>query len=97
MKKGSYLYTVLLGLDRFAAAVFFNHPDVTISALCWVVRYAPTDPIALAALVKLRLNRFQAWFLSKCGSMLEAIQQGHCIQARQTDLDTAKATQDFLE
>lgn len=97
MKKGSYLYVVLLGLDRFAAAIFFNHPDVTISALCWVVRYAPTDPIALAALAKLKINRFQAGFLLHCAAVLEWIQNGHCAQARQTDIETATNTRDLLD
>ena len=97
MKKGSYLYIVLLGLDRFAAAVFFCHSDITISALCWIVRTAPTDPVAARALVELKANRLQRWFLARCAAVLEFIQRGHCAQARQTDLETARAAIELLQ
>jgi hypothetical protein len=97
VRKNTYIYTILLGLDRFAAAILFNRADITISALCWVVRYAPTDPIAAIAYDKLKFNRWQVWFLIHCAAMLEWMSAGHCARARETDVDTAADTRDLLD
>lgn len=95
--KYPYWLVVLIGLDRFGAALFFNRPDITISALCWVVRFAPTDLVAAAALRDLELYRWQAAILSWIGDGLELLQPGHCAYARASDTITAKSTVSLLQ
>jgi len=96
MKKGTYLYTVLLALDRFSAAILFNRPDITISSLCWVVLNFIEDDKARAAYAELKLNIVQEFFLYWVGKALEAISKGHCAQARLTDIGTAETTRSLL-
>ena len=105
MKKGTYLYTVLLAFDRLGAALLFNRADITISALAWVVRtYHDVDrsipmgyPIADRAHTLLRLNRFQYALLVLIADGLELLSPGHCAFARVTDIQTAYSTQDLLD
>lgn len=79
---GTYSHTIILGVDRFAAAVFFNRADVTISSLCWLVRAYPAQTVAQRAALK----PWQQWVLKQIGSGLEAISPGHCAAARASDL-----------
>jgi hypothetical protein len=97
--KGSYVYTLLLALDRFAAAILFNRADITISSLCWVARNmltTPPDPIAAAASAILKFAPWQVWFLTHTATALEFLQAGHCAEARQTDIETADTTEALL-
>lgn len=95
--KYPYWLVLLLGLDRFGAAVFFNRPDITISSLCWIVRYAlQDDVIAIQALSTLKLYKWQHWILLKLSSVLEWIQPGHCFGARATDIETAQSVLNLL-
>jgi hypothetical protein len=91
MRAGSYVWTVLVGFDRFCAAVFFNQGDFTVSGLCDIVR------LQSPGLGALRLSPWQHWFLVRCGKGLEWIQPGHCAQARLTDQGSAQRTIDLLK
>jgi len=74
MKKGTYLYTVLLALDRFGAALFFNRADLCISTLCWIVatteaqmaqaHYRVPAAIVTTPLDRVALEAFKALKLS---------------------------------
>lgn len=86
----SYSYTLVIGLDRFGAAVFFNQPDLTISSLCWIVRTnAPTLPL-------LKLSTWQLLTLRWIGSGLEWLQPGHCANARASDMAASQRAADLL-
>lgn len=96
--KYPYWLVLLLALDRWGAAVIYNRPDITISALCWCVRNSlQGDPTATQAVVTLNLYRWQHWSLKWIAAGLEKIQKGHCVQARATDLETAQSTINLLE
>ena len=90
MKRGTYIYVLLLALDRVAAAILLNRPDVCISTLCWAVHFAATDWRATAALEAMNLYGWQRAFLSRIAAALEWIQPGHCVQSRQSDIETAR-------
>jgi hypothetical protein len=84
----TYSHTVLLALDRLGAALVFNEPDITISSLCWIVRYATKLKIAEDALPKLKLAEWQKFALTWIGNGLEYFWPGHCESARQGDVQT---------
>src|SRR5208282_6945428 len=88
----AYLKNLLLAIDRFLAAVLFNRPDITISALCWVVDYATTDRVAGAAYEALALAKWQVLLLAGIGKVLWLIQPSHMTIARQTELTVAGST-----
>jgi hypothetical protein len=94
--KQPYWLVFLVGLDRLGAAVFFNRPDLTISTLCWIVRYAASDIRAATALKSLNLYQWQRAILGWLGDGLEWLQPGHCIQARAFDLWTAQSITGLL-
>jgi hypothetical protein len=94
--KYPYWLVFLLAIDRLGAALLFNRPDITISALCWVARYAPDEPIAASALHELKLYQWQFLALLWIGSVLEWIQPGHCIKARTSDILTSQSTTSLL-
>lgn len=86
----TYSHTVALAVDRFAAAIIFNEPDITISSLCWFV-LNPAKPIQ-----KLKLSGWQFRLLNWIGSRLEQLFPGHCAAARQGDLYTSARARDLL-
>lgn len=106
MKPGTYVYVLLLALDRFAAAALYNRSDITISSLAWVVLTAAQararpqvqalDMVAFKALEKLRLSKWQMRSLLYVGKALEWLSPGHCAGAREADLNTCAATGDLL-
>lgn len=105
MNPGSYVSVLLKALDRFGAAAIYNQPDIYISSLCWVVLTAVNEgakatvadfTIAVAALQKLRLSRWQIRSLLYVGKGLEWLRPGHCADARLGDLATCAATRSLL-
>lgn len=92
----TYSHTVLLAIDRLGAALLFNEPDITISSLCWIVRYATTLKIAENALPVLKLAGWQRFALQWIGNGLEHFWPGHCDAARWGDLQTNQRTRDLL-
>lgn len=83
---GTYSHTLALALDRAAAAVFFNRPDITISSLCWIVRNRVSNPIAGHAYSLCKFSGWQTKLLQWIGAGLEFIAKGHCAAARDSDL-----------
>lgn len=101
----TYTHTLALGVDRFAAAVIFNEPDITISSLCWIVMVAEgrmlaeaqlQGPSARLALQQLKLYNWQLITLRWIGKELEHTFPGHCTAARQGDLDTSARARSLL-
>lgn len=86
----TYSHTLLIAADQFAAAVFFNEPDLCISTLCWCVR-TPSYPIQ-----QLKLSPWQFRVLMRIGDGLEHFWPGHCVASRQGDIDRAGSTQTRL-
>lgn len=102
-----YWLTLLLALDRWGAAVFFNRPDLTISTLCWMaltvegiasgaLPTAAEKMIALKMYNDVRPYHWQDWSLLCIGKCLEFIQPGHCSKARLDDLAVLDATRALL-
>lgn len=87
----TYTHTLALALDRAAAAVFFNEPDITISSLCWVVRSG-----SVTANAALKLYGWQAFALRAIGRALEYFWPGHCARARTGDIDTSTRSRALL-
>ena len=95
---GTYTHQVAIGLDQFAAAVWFNRNDVTVSALCRVVQLADAGtPEFRARLDGLKLSHWQLWLLRKIARGLEWIQPGHCEAARLADLVRSQGCRYLLE
>lgn len=92
----TYSHTAVLALDRLGAALLFNEPDITISSLCWVVRYATSLRIAEVALPRLKLHPVQHAALRYIGNALEHFWPGHCDAARWGDLQTGQRSRDLL-
>jgi hypothetical protein len=86
--KKTYLHTLLVALDQFGAAVFFNRADLTVSAMCWLVRKGRTED--------LRPGRWQTWLLVHIGNVLEWVQPGHLEAARVGDLIRANSVRLML-
>ena len=83
----TYVHTLLIAIDQFAAAVFFNRADVTISSLCRVVQLADSgDAVWTARLAATKFARWQIAILRVLAAGLEKIQTSHCELARQSDL-----------
>lgn len=83
----TYIHTLLIALDQFAAAVFFDRADVTISSLCRVVQLADAGYLTWQA--KLATTKFATWQISVLRVLarwLDYIQTNHCELARQSDL-----------
>lgn len=86
----TYTHTLALALDRAAAAVIFNEPDITISSLCWIaLNKAP-------GLDDLKLYQWQYEALVRIGGGLEYFWPGHCAEAVQGDLGTSVRSQLLL-
>jgi hypothetical protein len=92
----TYSHTVALGVDRFAAALVYNQPDITISSLCWIVRNGEKLKIAEDALVVLKLSKWQHRSLTLIGNGLERFFPGHCEAARMGDLQTTQRARSLL-
>lgn len=98
-----YWLALLIALDRMAAVLFFNCPDMCVSSMCWVAlvyrRWPPycvdaTDvDIATAALAELKLSPLQLRVLTRLGRWLEGINPGHCLLSAHDD--TIQATRTF--
>lgn len=80
----SYLHTVGVAVDEFAAALFFNRADLTISSMCYIVRQGTT-----AQLVFLKPSPAQRAVLLAIGAGLEFFWPGHCKAAWASDLSRA--------
>lgn len=85
----SYTHTLALAIDSFAASVLFNRPDLTISALCWLVTENLDSP--------LKLWKWQRRLLLWIGPILNKIQAGHMALARAGDIRRAKSTLSLLK
>ena len=96
---GSYAHTVALAIDEFAAAVFFNRPDLTISALCRVVQLADAGEEGWQWKVDrvLKLNRWQVAVLRCIGWALNFTFKNHCEAARLADLTRAAGVIKLLD
>lgn len=81
----TYSHTLALALDRAAAAVIFNEPDITISSLAWMVR-SGSD----AQRASLKLHGWQRSCLRFVGSALEYFWPGHLDAARLGDIQTSQ-------
>jgi hypothetical protein len=80
----TYAHTVAVAIDQFWAAILFNRPDLTISAMCGLV-------LAGRGAV-LKANRVQTFVLRVTGRALNAVFTGHCDQAMAADIERAQAT-----
>lgn len=83
-----YSFTLLYGLDRFAAAIFFMETRMSISALCGVIRRGNEDKIA-----KLKLRAWQRKFLTWLEPKLSA---EHCLWAITNDLARVQSAVEIL-
>lgn len=107
IRRPPYWLTLLLALDRWGAAVFFNRADLTISTLCWMALnvqvwmeraqvWTEATGIALGMLRDVHPYRWQYWLLVGIGHCLEFIKPGHCAKARLDELDVLDATRALL-
>lgn len=80
----TYSHTLLIALDQFAAAVIFNRPDLTISAMCWMVSSGHAE--------SLKLYGWQRAFLAGLAPVLDRIQAQHCLKAAFGDWDRSIST-----
>ena len=83
----TYLHNFFVQLDRDAASLLFNYPDITVSSLCWMERTAPA---------RLNLGRLQHLALKAIGAALEHFWPGHCAAARNADRARAQQMLDEL-
>jgi hypothetical protein len=103
--KHTYLMTLLIGLDRFGAAVLFNMTDCCISSLCWVMlAYSGRIPasasereLADKTLKALNPYRWQEELLLLIGRALEWKWPGHCKASANADILTAMRTISYLQ
>lgn len=94
----TYVHSVLVGLDDFGAAVFFNRNDVTISTLCRIVQLARAkDAGGEWALKQLGLWKWQYVVLAWLGPFLNDLQTNHCEKARLADIQRAKRILTLLD
>jgi hypothetical protein len=103
--KHTYLMTLLIGLDRFGAALLFNMTDCCISSLCWMmlvsakrITVTPGE-VALAqrTLESLKPYRWQEELLLVIGRGLEWLSPGHCAASATADILTATRTITYLQ
>lgn len=98
---GTYAYRVLIGLDRWGAALLFNRNDITISTLCGLVQLAdsarPERKKAFRLVLSFGLHPVQMWLLRQLSYVLDKIQTNHCQLAIQGDLETAQSILDMLK
>jgi hypothetical protein len=97
-----YWLALLIALDRFAAVLFFNCPDMCVSSLCWAalvyIRWPPycangADVLtATQAMAALKLSAWQLRVLVRLGRWLEGINPGHCRKSAQDDGVQAERT-----
>ena len=87
----TYTHTVLLGIDRLGAAIIYNEPDITISSLCWIVRFGSD-----AQRNQLKLYGWQSASLRAIGAGLEYFWPGHCARARTGDIQTSARSRSLL-
>lgn len=85
----SYSHTVLMALDQFGGAILFNRPDLTISAMCWMVANDKETP--------LKLWGWQRFVLACLGALLNRIQTNHMELAREGDQERARSTLEMLQ
>lgn len=90
---GTYLHTVLVGLDDFGASVLFNEPDLTISSMCGLLHRADLDKEDAV----LGLHPWQRGLLRAIRAGLEAVRPGHCERAIAADEARARRTIIFLQ
>lgn len=88
----TYSHTVVLGIDRLGAAIFFNEPDITISSLCYIVRSYPRVKVDAV----LKLYDWQRFALQWIGNGLEYFWPGHCTRARSGDIETTTRARQLL-
>lgn len=94
----TYLHNLLVALDSFAAAIFFNRPDLTISALCRVVQLAANGGQWQWRVERvLKFARWQVVVLRGIGAALNFTFKNHCEAARLSDLARAASTLKLLE
>ena len=95
----NYIHTLAIALDQLAAAVFFNRPDLTISALCRVVQLADSGEHGWAWKVDryLKLNLWQVVALRSIGWALNSTFRNHCEAARLSDLARANGVARLLD
>ncbi len=94
----TYLHNVLVGLDAWGAAVFFNRNDVTISTMCRIVQlYDAKDADAVAVVTHMNLHDWQIGVLRRLAVGLNEIQPNHCELARQGDIERAQRILALLE
>lgn len=95
----TYAHNVLVAVDSFLAALFFNRPDLTISALCGIVLRAKVDGGEWQWRVErvLKFNRWQIWILRGIGYALNLTFRNHCEAARVSDLTRAASTLKLLD
>ena len=95
----TYLHNILVALDSFCAAIFFNRPDLTISSLCRVVQLSDAQEEGWQWKVErvLKLARWQVWVLRVIGKALNLTFKNHCEAARISDLMRAGSTIQLLD
>lgn len=87
--ENTYVYSILIALDDFGAALLFNRNDCTISSLC---RLAQLDKLA-----PLKLSAWQVSFLKRLAPMLDRMQANHCEIARLEDIRRGNAMAELLD
>jgi hypothetical protein len=84
----TYLTTVALGFDDFAASVILNRNDLCVSAACGLVLSGRDAP--------LQLHGWQRTFLKVIGHGLDYFWPGHCAGAINGDLTRANSSIQLL-
>ena len=80
-----YSFDLLYGLDRFAAAVFFQETRMSISAMYWLVKEGKADKLKLRAWQ----TRFLRWLEPK-------LSEAHCKWAAENDRTRCQTGVDLL-
>jgi hypothetical protein len=78
-------FDLLYGLDRFAAALFFQETRMSISTMCWLVKQGKAD--------RLKLRAYQIGFLRWLEPRLS---EAHCKWAAANDRTRAQTAVDLL-
>ena len=95
----TYVHNALVAIDSFLAAIFFNRPELTISALCDIALRAAREGGEWQWRVDrvLKLWRWQAIVLRAIGRALNFTFKNHCEAARFSDLCRAGSTLKLLD
>lgn len=86
----TYSHNMLLALDMWGAAVFWNRPDITISSMCGLVMLADQHAEWRPNVEGLKLYRWQIAVLRFLGPILNRIQANHCQLAIYADIQRAQ-------